>query len=473
MQSPVGEMRAAMCSRSANPAGAVCRTADLTPLGARPAACQLRSATRQGPLPRAASRQQVPRRRPGLQVSAIGFDLPGAESNNKSEWSVVVDRQQQNMGQGCLAKLWPPNPSRAVPQVLRSMPRSLPGQPPASCCTATCSRASRRRQGPLLQSCTGPRRPCCFGMGLYLASCHSNLTMLCASSLHTRVGSFPLQAFLGILQLLQKGNPLLLVQQYGELYRLLVAEDCASWQDYLLDQVLCQFSSFSPSFSHPSPLHHAHFIGSAANMLQVIRGTENPLAKAAAAGKPTAHLRRAAAHDLDQLQRLAVGERTLAGWIKDTVYGGASEEWLEAASSLAPQQQHGAGQEPQAVHEALLRPAAPPPQLLAPLTEAQRAGLRAELAGKWKWSEGVDLLVRYHAAHGGGLVSAHSVLAWTGKLQAQDVLKGGGSHIGGPFPSIGMHEGWYAVHLPACCVMRSQESVTVWFLPLPLQAHTS
>ena len=79
-------------------------------------------------------------------------------------------------------------------------------------------------------------------------------------------------------------------------------------------------------------------------MLQVIRGTENPLAKAAAAGKPTAHLRRAAAHDLDQLQRLAVGERTLAGWIKDTVYGGASEEWLEAASSLAPQEQHGAGQ---------------------------------------------------------------------------------------------------------------------------------
>lgn len=48
------------------------------------------------------------------------------------------------------------------------------------------------------------------------------------------------QAFLGVLQLLQKGNPLLLAQQYGELYRLLAADEYASWQDYLLDQVgLC------------------------------------------------------------------------------------------------------------------------------------------------------------------------------------------------------------------------------------------
>ena len=56
-------------------------------------------------------------------------------------------------------------------------------------------------------------------------------------------GSLALQAFLAILQLLQKGNPLLLVQQYGELYRLLVAEDCSSWQDYLLDQASRSFSS--------------------------------------------------------------------------------------------------------------------------------------------------------------------------------------------------------------------------------------
>lgn len=36
-----------------------------------------------------------------------------------------------------------------------------------------------------------------------------------------------------------------------------------------------------------------------------------------------------------------------------------------------------------------------------------------------------QLLVRYHAAHGCGLVSQHRVLTWAGKLQAQDVLKGG------------------------------------------------
>ena len=34
------------------------------------------------------------------------------------------------------------------------------------------------------------------------------------------------------------------------------------------------------------------------------------------------------------------------------------------------------------------------------------------------------LLDRYYHTHGCGLVSQHSVLAWTGKLQAQDVLKG-------------------------------------------------
>ncbi|KAL4458713.1 hypothetical protein ABPG75_013578 [Micractinium tetrahymenae] len=165
----------------------------------------------------------------------------------------------------------------------------------------------------------------------------------------------PAQAFLGVLQLLQKGNPLLLVQQYGELYRLLAADDYASWQDYLLDQ------------------------------------------------------------------QLAVTEKTLAGWVKDTVYG-LTDQWLEAASSLTPPP--GSQPAPEPVHEALLAAGAAPPALLAPLTEAQRAGLRAELAGKWRWSEGIELLERYHAAYGFGLVSQHKVLTWTGKLQAQDVLKG-------------------------------------------------
>lgn len=123
---------------------------------------------------------------------------------------------------------------------------------------------------------------------------------------------------------------------------------------------------------------------------QVIKGSDNPLARAAAAGKPTAHLHRAAAHDLDVLQQLAVLERTLATWVRDSAYG-VGEEWLEAASCLAPREGAAAGGEPQPVPQALLGGEAPPPQLLAPLTDAQRAGLRAELAGKWKWSEGVEV----------------------------------------------------------------------------------
>lgn len=195
--------------------------------------------------------------------------------------------------------------------------------------------------------------------------------------------------------------------------------------------------------------------------------------------------------------------------VKDTVYG-LKDQWLGAASSLALPQ--GSQPAPEAMHEALLAAEAPPPALLAPLSEAQRAGLRAELAGKWRWSEGIEvgaecrllliagairrpalqrhscalccasvppgrhapqpwlgrppcplllppppvlsqnrsslpppcphpttptlptpspsspptpqLLERYHASHGCGLVSQHRVLTWTGKLQAQDVLKG-------------------------------------------------
>lgn len=121
--------------------------------------------------------------------------------------------------------------------------------------------------------------------------------------------------------------------------------------------------------------------------LQVIKGADNPLARAAAAGKPTEHLHAAAAHDLDQLQQLAVAETTLAGWVKDTAFG-LSGEWLGAASSLAPAAPE---QQPEPVHQALLAAAQLSPTLAAPLSAAQRAGLRAELASKWRWSEGVEV----------------------------------------------------------------------------------
>ena len=165
--------------------------------------------------------------------------------------------------------------------------------------------------------------------------------------------------------------------------------------------------------------------------LQVILG-DNLLAQDAVAGKPTDKWHSAAAHDLDQLQRLAVSERTLAGWIKDIAGAGASDEWLKAASSLVPEEPSAA-----TVPQGTLFPDSQPPLMLAPLTKAQRAGLRAELAGKCKWSENVDLLVQYHAAHGRGLIAAFSMLSWTGKLQAQVALKG--ATQGGPQRGQLMH----------------------------------
>lgn len=119
---------------------------------------------------------------------------------------------------------------------------------------------------------------------------------------------------------------------------------------------------------------------------QVIKGGDNPLAKAAACGKPTAHLHAAAEHDLNCLQQLAVADRTLATWVKDTAFG-ATDAWLEAASCLTPPQQFA----PQPVHKALMAAEAPPPVLAAPLSEAQRAGLREKLAGAWRWGEGVEV----------------------------------------------------------------------------------
>jgi hypothetical protein len=156
--------------------------------------------------------------------------------------------------------------------------------------------------------------------------------------------------------------------------------------------------------------------------LQVI-SMQNLLAHEAAAGKPNDKCHSAAAHDLDQLQRLAVSERTLAGWIKDTAGVGVTDQWLAGAISMTPEEQRGTV-ELQAQHQGMMFPASPPPQLLAPLTKAQRAGLRAELAGKCKWSEGVDLLVRYHAAHGRLHIAAHTVMGWAGALQIEAGLKG-------------------------------------------------
>lgn len=222
------------------------------------------------------------------------------------------------------------------------------------------------------------------------------------------------QAFLGVLQLLQKGNPLSLMQQYGELYRLLAADGYASWLDYLLDQasgatqsvcsqlVACSRTVLQLGLAAPSgceswlcPALRARVTLSVVfgpqptprSYRQVIKATDNPLARAAAAGKPTQHLHAAAAHDLDQLQQLAVTEKTLASWVKDTAFG-LSGEWLDAATSLAPAAPE---QQPESVHKQLLAVAEPPPTLAAPLSTAQRAGLRAELASKWRWSEGVEV----------------------------------------------------------------------------------
>lgn len=200
----------------------------------------------------------------------------------------------------------------------------------------------------------------------------------------------PAVAFLDVLLHLQKGSPLRLMERYSEMWRALAADaDATSWSEHLVDQAL--------------------------------RGADNPFARAAAQGEDVAHLMPAAAHDWGVLQSLAVTEATLTSWVRDTV-SGVSEGWADAAGSVGPRGTPPAG-EP--VDLATLLPEAPPPAVLAPLSAAQRAALRSELMHQWEWGAGAELVRRFHAAHGVGLVSLHRTLKWTGDaLQAQDALEG-------------------------------------------------
>lgn len=167
----------------------------------------------------------------------------------------------------------------------------------------------------------------------------------------------------------------------------------------------------------------------------------------------------------------------LAEWVlgcaKDGWLGKPSENWVDAVCALAP----APAAKPMPGLKAMLAPTfAPPPALLAPLTAAQRAGLRARLARAQRWRSNAEvrwragaslaehsmphrhnlcpggraawapcpgaawgagchapamrccpapqLLARYHALHGWGVVAQHRVLTWTGQLEARDTLAG-------------------------------------------------
>lgn len=67
---------------------------------------------------------------------------------------------------------------------------------------------------------------------------------------------------------------------------------------------------------------------------------------------------------------------------------GLDKSWLGAACSLAPPQEAAA----EAAHKALQGAGfTPPPMLVGPLSDAQRAGLREKLASAWAWSENAEV----------------------------------------------------------------------------------
>ncbi|KAK9811516.1 hypothetical protein WJX72_005145 [[Myrmecia] bisecta] len=204
------------------------------------------------------------------------------------------------------------------------------------------------------------------------------------------------EAFLKVLQHLQKGSPTALLQHYEEFYSALASGGHASLQDYLLDKLLA--------------------------------GRENSIAKNCANGSLPADspLNRAARHDLDVLQRLSVAETTLAAWVKEAAPW-VADEWLAAASSLASRQSP-----PEGGAHSLEVPENPEPPacIAAPPTAYQQQLWRERIGDQWKWSAGLEDLRYYWAAHGWGLTGSHSTLQWmNGKFQAFKASPAGGAPI--------------------------------------------
>jgi hypothetical protein len=220
----------------------------------------------------------------------------------------------------------------------------------------------------------------------------------------------PAKSFLELLLLIQKGSPESIMQKYGEFYRHIVSLPSGggggdlTWSDFLLDQLLSTSSS------------------------------DSPFAKAAAKGENISHLLPAVTHDLDIIQKLAVPEQLLAEWVKESMKYGASisNDWLTAAASTTPLASSSSSSPPSPPPSSVVLKSSVipttndplPDAFLAPLTKEQRAALRADIAGRWRWSECAEELARYYATYGYGIVGGHRVLSWTGSsLQAQDVVQ--------------------------------------------------
>lgn len=210
-----------------------------------------------GPSAPSRSSQQQPRssRMRRLTVSAIGFELPGSDPNKSAlpRWSccLLLPPLLASVVRllPCQPKLpLPPRPPHplhpSTPQAPRRRLRSCRAPPLACCSTRRCSRPSPARASLLSCSCSRhalpgralqchPRAAASAAAG---RSRHSPPLRACSVPARPAHLCPPLPARHPAGHLLQKGNPLLLTQQYGELYRQLAGEGYSSWLDYLLDQ---------------------------------------------------------------------------------------------------------------------------------------------------------------------------------------------------------------------------------------------
>lgn len=137
----------------------------------------------------------------------------------------------------------------------------------------------------------------------------------------------PSQAFLRLLQYLQRGTAQQLLEAYGDLYNQLALAGHSSWMDYVLEQVLlwCYVRGTNWKNKAKRP--------AIAVFMQVLLGSKNAWAKGLARGDITgpSPLDAAVAYDLDVLQQLSIPESTLVAWIRQ-VAPSAPEAWGPAGT---------------------------------------------------------------------------------------------------------------------------------------------
>ena len=166
---------------------------------------------------------------------------------------------------------------------------------------------------------------------------------------------------------------------YSKFYGLLLQAGFATWEEYLMDQLLL--------------------------------GRDNAFARAVAQGNVDLNspVLRAVAYDLDILQQLSIPLSRLAESVSDAAPIGGSW-WTEAASSAAIKSE--TKQLPSNAPLSALNMNMPSSIIQKPCSSEELQAWGQSISSKIEWSEGVSPLLQYYHLHGFGITSRNTALRY-------------------------------------------------------------